>query len=125
MSSPGLGYLVAFSGPMPRSRSPIGIQPPSPDQRTWMIFDSSGRSRRKAATVAGAASSSSRALKAKPLALNESTGGTLLSGDARDVGGDGVDLGLAQLGAEGRHGAETVLDPFADERGGWLCRVEV
>ena len=37
----------------------MGIQPAWPDQRTWMILESSGRSfSRKAATVLGAASSS-------------------------------------------------------------------
>jgi len=51
----------AFSGASPRSRSPNGIQPASPPQRTWMMRDSSGRSRRNAATVLGASSFSRRA----------------------------------------------------------------
>src|SRR5919106_922024 len=78
MSSPGLGYRVAFSGPMPTSRSPIGIHVPSPDQRTWMIRDSSGSSPRKAATVCGASSSSKRALNSKPPASISSMSRTLI-----------------------------------------------
>src|SRR5918996_3918609 len=62
---------------MPMSRSPIGIQPPSPDQRTWMIFESSGSIRRKAATVSGAASSSKRAVNSNPPAVIPSMVATL------------------------------------------------
>src|SRR5262245_57192603 len=56
----------------------MGIQPPSPDQRTWMIFDSSGSMRRKAVTVSGAASSSKRAVNEKPEALISSIARTLV-----------------------------------------------
>ena len=83
----------------------MGIQPPSPDQRTWMIFESSGNRRRNAATVSGAAPSSKRAVKESPEAVISITSGTLVQepevpferpvGEVpRDVG-LGVDVGVA------------------------------
>ena len=62
---------------MPSSRSPKGIQFDSPLQRQWMIFESSGSSRRNDATVAGAASSSKRATKRKSPACDLDHGPTL------------------------------------------------
>src|SRR5436305_4223268 len=72
-SSPGCGYEVAFSGPIPKSRSPHGIQFDSPLQRQWMIRSSSGRLALKAATVCGASSSSHRATKRIPAATISNT----------------------------------------------------
>src|SRR5438132_507631 len=125
MSSPGLGYRVAFSGPIPSSRSPMGIQPPSPLQRTWMICDSSGRRRRNAPTVAGASASSGRARNENPPAEISSTGSILLPRDRGDVRGDVADLLGAQPATEGRHRSQPVRDPLDDERSGWLRGIEI
>src|SRR5436305_8045772 len=76
-SSPGCGYEVAFSGPIPKSRSPHGIQFDSPLQRQWMMRSSSGRLALKAATVFGASSSSQRATKRMPAVTISSTRETL------------------------------------------------
>src|SRR5437764_7891748 len=76
-SWPGCGYDVAFSGPIPKSRSPHGIQFDSPLQRQWMIRSSSGRLALNAATVFGASSSSQRATKRMPAATISSTRETL------------------------------------------------
>src|SRR5438105_13589830 len=93
-SSPGCGYEVAFSGPMPRSRSPHGIQFDSPLQRQWMIRSSNGRIARNAATVFGARSSSNRATKWRPAALISSTAATLSGAEpAREQ----VALGLGHV----------------------------
>src|SRR5262245_7242937 len=88
---------------MPTSRSPIGIQPPSPDQRTWMIFESSGSMRRKAATVSGAASSSKRAVNENPEAVISSMAATLAC--ACDPGCEQVALLVGDAGrVSRRHG---------------------
>src|SRR5262245_42825370 len=81
---------------MPTSRSPIGIHPPSPDQRTWMILESSGSIRRNAATVSGAASSSKRAVNEKPLAVISSMCPTLTG--ARDPGAQQLAFLLGDAG---------------------------
>src|SRR5207244_4236650 len=49
----------------PKSRSPSGIQTPSPLQRTWTIWLSNGMRLRNAAQVLGAKASSKRASKVK------------------------------------------------------------
>src|SRR5918996_2885571 len=79
---------------MPTSRSPIGIHAPSPDQRTWMIRDSSGSIPRNAVTVAGASPSSKGALNSTPPAVISSTSQTL-TGERRGPAhsrGAGLDL---------------------------------
>src|SRR3954453_19320398 len=70
--SPGAGWLVWFSNPIPTSNSPSGIHVDSPLQRTWMTFCANGRSFVNAAHVFGARSSSSRALNAYGQAVIDS-----------------------------------------------------
>ena len=90
-----------------------------------MILDSSGSSRRNAATVSGASASSRRAVSSYPPALIRSIARSYVPAALETYAATRVDLILRQLPGEGRHHAEPVRDAVGDELGRRLGRVEV